>query len=119
VTERAPNWHQFAESCAREGYERGFDVRRALWTLTDAPDVCVLVDNNPYADDPGRREREHAKFREWLSQWGRSVLAEAGWPVGAEYTRAIVFESDEATIEGARQILDAGITGRAALRLVR
>jgi len=88
------DWKQVAAKHAAVAHENHFHTRRALWPIDDAPGVFAYIDNNPYAGDPRRRDRELQAMREWLSERGYDVLATAAYPAlgdeDAGYTRTLV-----------------------------
>src|SRR5262245_4446515 len=77
------DWTRLAQCAARVANEQDFDSHRGIYGIEDL-DVLCIYDNNPYADDPQRRERELAAFREVLKTEGVKELAFASYPTTGE-----------------------------------
>jgi hypothetical protein len=69
-----------AQSLARDANEEHFESRRGVWTLEQAPGVVCVYNNNPYAGDPERRDREIADLHARMVAGGYQELATASYP---------------------------------------
>jgi hypothetical protein len=93
-----------ASDIAKEMHEEHFDSRRGVGVV-DGESLLYFYDNNPYADDAGRRDREHAEMHAALARVGAELLATGSYPPeGAEqagYTVAHVYDCTDP--EGAKR----------------
>ena len=90
------NWKTLASALAIDAYENHFSSRRGVWFLEDVGVLC-LFNNNPYAADPGMRDKETAKFRAAMEGAGIEELAYATYPREGEdagYTYAMILDAD-------------------------
>ena len=91
-TTTAKELEHLARDLAALAHQHLFPSRRGVWGLLGS--LAGVYNNNPWADDPGRREREFANLRALMSAAGIDELACASYPPsGAEeagYTVALV-----------------------------
>jgi len=99
-------WQEVAASCAEDANKNNIASRRGTYVINDAPaksgQVICLYNNNPYADDPDRREEETRLFRIRMREAGIRELGYATYPPSGEelpgYTYAMVLDADESQI---------------------
>jgi hypothetical protein len=88
-------WYKLARHEAQVNHDSNFPSRRGIYHFEDL-DVLLVYNNNPWADDPERRERETTAFREVLEKNGIKELAYATYPLtGADagYSYAMVIDA--------------------------
>lgn len=93
VAANSPNLTETAQALALAAHTDYFHLRRGVFGLPDLGKVC-LFNNNPYADDPGRRDRETGRLRSVLRKEGWKEEAYATYPGEGEddagYTYAML-----------------------------
>jgi hypothetical protein len=91
--EDRPLYREIAESAAAYAHSGLFGSRRGLLHSDDH--LVVAYDNNPYADDPQRLDRELTALKAQLAHLGVTLLAQASYPRAGRsrgYTVAMVWE---------------------------
>ena len=78
-TARPDFWDDLAERLARDAKRDYFPVRWGAWWLVQFRKVAFF-NNNPYAHDPFRRDRELMAIRGWLDTLGIRELGCGFWP---------------------------------------
>lgn len=95
MTKPAQKWYHLARAAAADAGENYFPSRRGIWHFEDVDKLCIY-NNNPYANDPERRDKETATFRDWLKSNGIKELAYATYPLTGEdagYTYAMILDA--------------------------
>ncbi|HEY1068800.1 MAG TPA: hypothetical protein VGE52_21950 [Pirellulales bacterium] len=86
-----------AKRLAKQAHNKEFATRVGVWQI-DEHRLCVF-NNNPWADDAGRRDRETAAFRDWLNSAGITELGYATYPPAGDpdagYTYAMLLAAGE------------------------
>jgi len=105
----SPNatWKKLAASIAEEAHEENFSSRRGTGLIAAANDKTVgfyLYDNNPYANDPERRGREHADLIAYLATRRARLAASAAYGENG-YTVAHIF-----IVDGAEHVAEKFVT---------
>ena len=79
MTSRPDFWEDLAGRLAQDAYRAYFSVRWGTWWLARFRKVAIF-NNNPYAGDPFRRDRELMAIRGWLDTLGIRELGCGFWP---------------------------------------
>ena len=100
LTQTPEGWHALATNCAIYASEHEFHSHRGIYPLTDHGKTTICIYNNhPYANDPARRDRELASFREFLALEEITELGFATWPPEGDeqpgYTYAMIIDAPE------------------------
>jgi hypothetical protein len=92
---------RLAFDSAKDAHENYFSSRRGIWLFEDNGIVCVY-NNNPYADDAKRRDRETAAFRARMKAARIREVAYATYPPAgkedAGYTYALLLKADDSKL---------------------
>jgi len=90
-------WAEMAAVFARDAHENHMESRRGVWPVEGHDVLCSY--NNPYANDPNRREEELAEFRRRMAEEGIEELAFATYPPEGQedsgYTYAQIINAGE------------------------
>jgi len=87
-----------ARAAAHDAYENNFSSRRGTgqWEGEGKAFGFYIYDNNPWADDPTRRDRLYAELVAFLERRGCRLAERATYPTVGEdagYTLALIFVS--------------------------
>lgn len=108
------DYDRLAEHLAKDAGENHFSERRGVWWLEDVGAVCVF-NNNPYRDDPFRRDEELLKLRERSEARGYRELGFGTHPPRPgpqpDYSYALIIAAPRESLDWFDALIDEVILG--------